>query len=326
MRDLLWYDPSTPPDAPSFEPDPVKRAQAAMRRDLPRRFWKDVALDSTVKGHHVLLDGRPVKTPGKRALVLPKIELAEAVAEEWRAQETFLDPATMPLTRLANSVVDGVADRFAEVADDAAKYAGTDLVCYRAESPDRLVERQTAGWDPLLDWIEDTHGARLLVAEGIVHVAQDGEALARLRAVLDGFDAWRLAGFHTLNASMFKLAYNYAKTGMSAFVSLQEEEFQMEREWGFKAVKHQRFVGAGYFDQIQQTVAGGEVATAALKGPTGSSVRPSRAAASIASRAISNSSAAAQTGPTTHNCSTALPAISARGAPAATARPARRVG
>lgn len=198
MRDLLWYDPSTPPDAPSFEPDPVKRAQAAMRRDLPRRFWKDVALDSTVKGHHVLLDGRPVKTPGKRALVLPKIELAEAVAEEWRAQETFLDPATMPLTRLANSVVDGVADRFAEVADDAAKYAGTDLVCYRAESPDRLVERQTAGWDPLLDWIEDTHGARLLVAEGIVHVAQDGEALARLRAVLDGFDAWRLAGFHTL--------------------------------------------------------------------------------------------------------------------------------
>ena len=77
-----------------------------------------------------------------------------------------------------------------------------------------------------------------------------------------------LAGFHTLNASMFKLAYNYAKTGMSAFVSLQEEEFQMEREWGFKAVKHQRFVGAGYFDQIQQTVAGGEVATAALKGST----------------------------------------------------------
>jgi isocitrate lyase len=77
-----------------------------------------------------------------------------------------------------------------------------------------------------------------------------------------------LAGFHTLNASMFKLAYNYAKTGMSAFVSLQEEEFQMEREWGFKAIKHQRFVGAGYFDQIQQTVAGGEVATAALKGST----------------------------------------------------------
>jgi isocitrate lyase len=77
-----------------------------------------------------------------------------------------------------------------------------------------------------------------------------------------------LAGFHTLNASMFKLAYNYAKTGMTAFAALQEEEFQMEREWGFKAIKHQRFVGAGYFDQIQQTVAGGEVATAALKGST----------------------------------------------------------
>lgn len=198
MRDLLWYDPSTPVEDTTFESDPVKRTRAAMRKDLPKRFWKEVAVEATGEGaHRILLDGRPVKTPGKRELALPRVELAEAIAAEWRAQGSHVDPGTMPLTRLANSVLDGVVERFAEVADDAAKYAATDLVCYRAEGPERLVERQTAAWDPLLDWVEERWGARLLVAEGIVHVGQDGEALAALRGVLCDWSPWRLAGFHT---------------------------------------------------------------------------------------------------------------------------------
>lgn len=199
MRDLLWYDPSTPPEPPAFEPDPVRRAQAAMRKDLPRRFWKEVACEAVAGGgHRILLDGRPVKTPGKRPFVLPDADLAGSVAAEWRAQGGHIDPSTMPLTRLANSVIDGVVERRDEVADDAARYAATDLLCYRAEGPERLVARQTAAWDPLVDWVEDAHGARLLVAEGIVHVAQEAEALARLRAALEPLDAWRLAGFHTV--------------------------------------------------------------------------------------------------------------------------------
>lgn len=199
MRDLLWFDPSAKADEPVFEPDPVKRAQSAMRKDLPKRFWTEVSLAAAPDGgHRLLLDGRSLKTPGKRELVVPRADLAEAIAEEWRGQKTHLDPGTMPLTRIANSVLDGVVDRFDEVADDAAKYAGTDLVCYRADAPARLVARQSEGWDPLLDWIEEHHGARLLVAEGIVHVAQDAEALAALRAAIAGFDPWRLAGFHTV--------------------------------------------------------------------------------------------------------------------------------
>ncbi|MDK9694872.1 MAG: ATPase [Siculibacillus sp.] len=198
MRDLLWYDPSTPVEAEVFEPDPVKRAQAAMRKDLPKRFWKEVSVEAVATGgFRVLLDGRGIKTPGKRDLVPPRADLAEAIAAEWRRQRVHVDPGTMPHTRLANSVIDGVSERFAEVADDAAKYAATDLVCYRAEGPERLVERQTAAWDPLLDWIEETCGARLLVAEGIVHVRQDGEGLAALRRRLSSWDPWRLAGFHT---------------------------------------------------------------------------------------------------------------------------------
>ncbi len=198
MRDLLWYDPSTPVEEPAFEPDPVERTRAAMRKDLPKRFWKEVSVDTVAAGgFRILLDGRAVKTPGKQELVLPRADVAEAVAGEWRAQGSLVDPATMPLTRLANSVIDGVAARFDEVADDAAKYAATDLVCYRADGPERLVERQTEAWDPLLDWIEGFCGARLLVAEGIVHVLQDGEALAALRGVLSSWDPWRLGGFHT---------------------------------------------------------------------------------------------------------------------------------
>lgn len=201
MRDLLWFDPNAEVEADAHDrvlshPDPVKRARAAMKRDLPRRFWREVTVEQAGEGFRILLDGRPVKTPGKRELWLPTPALAEAVAAEWRAQETHLDPATMPVTRIANSVIDAVTDRRGEVAEDAVKYAGSDLLCYRADGPDRLVARQCEGWDPLLDWIEETHGVRLLVAEGVMHVAQDGDALRALRAHVDALDPWTLAALH----------------------------------------------------------------------------------------------------------------------------------
>ena len=118
MRDLLWFDPNGEPAAPDqvlSHPDPVKRAQAAMKRDLPKRFWTEVSVGACDAGFRVLLDGRPVKTPGKRDLAMPTQRLAEAVAAEWAAQEEFLDPATMPITRIANSIVDGVTERAEEV-------------------------------------------------------------------------------------------------------------------------------------------------------------------------------------------------------------------
>lgn len=201
MRDLLWYDPSAEAEAPDqvlSHPDPVKRAQAAQKRNLPKRFWKDATVDPVEGGFRILLDGRPVKTPGKHELRLPTPAVAEAAAAEWRAQVDHLDPATMPVTRIANSVIDAVIDRRDEVAADALKYAGSDLLCYRAEGPERLVARQSELWDPLLDWIDETRGARLLVAEGVMHVAQDGDALHALSASLVGLDPWRLAALHVM--------------------------------------------------------------------------------------------------------------------------------
>ena len=146
----------------------------------------------------MLLDGKPVMTPAKRGLVLPRPDLAEAIAIEWQRQGSHIDPATMPMTRLANSVIDGVADRREEVLEDLIAYAGTDLLCYRAESPERLVEQQGALWDPILDWADEALGARFLVAEGIVHVAQDPEAVARVRAAIAPADDFALGALHAI--------------------------------------------------------------------------------------------------------------------------------
>jgi chaperone required for assembly of F1-ATPase len=178
--------------------DPIAKARALNRRDLPKRFYKS-AESIEIDGEYAIhLDGRAVKTPGKKPLRFPRADLADVAAAEWAAQGTHIDPATMPMTRLGNSVVDGVVERRTEVAEDALKYAASDLLCYRATSPTELVDRQTAAWDPVLDWVEERFGARFLVSEGILHVNQEAEALQAIREYVVGLDPWRLAGLHQM--------------------------------------------------------------------------------------------------------------------------------
>ena len=197
MRDFLEFDH----EAAKLEraaADPIAKARALNRQELPKKFYTAVSIGEK-DGHFVIeLDGRPVKTPAKRSLAVPARPLAEAIAAEWAAQETHIDPSTMPHTRMANSVIDGVADRRAEVIDDLVAYAGSDLLCYRAEGPDRLVERQTLAWDPVLDWAEEALGARFLVAEGVMHIEQDPEAIARIRAELEPLGPFVLGGMHAI--------------------------------------------------------------------------------------------------------------------------------
>ena len=163
-----------------------------------RRFWKTAGIEPAAGGWRVVLDGRPVMTPGKLPLILPRQALAEAVAAEWDAQQDVIRPDTMPLTRAVNSAVEKVAPQFDAVADMLGAYGGTDLLCYRAEEPARLVQLQAEGWDPLLDWAADAHGARLAVTRGLMPVGQDAGALARLRARIGGLDAFRLTALHDL--------------------------------------------------------------------------------------------------------------------------------
>ena len=185
----------------------------------------------------VLLDGKPIRTPAKRDLALPTAALAEAIAAEWAAQAAHVDPATMPLTRLANSAIDGVAGREAEVRADIAKYAGSDLVCYRAEGPEGLVERQCRAWDPILEWARETLGARFEVATGIMPVAQPDAGRAAVAEALAHLDAFTLAALHVMTTLMGSalLALGHARGRLSAEAAWAaahvDEDWQIS-QWG----------------------------------------------------------------------------------------------
>ena len=178
--------------------------QETPAKPLPRRFYKDVSLgvSGPPPGHTILLDGRIARTPGRRDLTLPTIALAEAVAQEWASQGSAIDPAAMPLTRLVNTAIDGVAGRMADVAADVVKYAGSDLVCYRADFPEGLIAKQAAHWDPVLAWADEAHGARFVVADGVMPVAQPAKATALIAEAIAPLDAMRLTALHVMTTLM----------------------------------------------------------------------------------------------------------------------------
>lgn len=164
----------------------------------PKRFWRSVSVVSHDDGFGVMLDSAPLRTPERRDLVAPSQALARLIAAEWDAQGDVIAPASMPMTRLANTAIDRVAAKRAEVAAYLAQYGETDLLCYRAEGPPELAERQAAAWDPLLSWAETTFGARLVATEGVMPVTQSPQALAALAGVLRAQSAFELTALHEL--------------------------------------------------------------------------------------------------------------------------------
>lgn len=181
------------------KPDRVQASRAGTGPTLPKRFYAQAGLAETEGGFRLVLDGRGANTPGRRPLMVPDRVLGDALAAEWEAQVAVIDPRTMPLTRLVNTTIDGVVERRAAVAEDLAAFAGTDLVAYRAGSPERLVAVQAEAWDPLVAWVAETLGARLFLAEGVMHVEQPEGSVAALRAAIEAVDdPFRLAALHTL--------------------------------------------------------------------------------------------------------------------------------
>ena len=170
--------------------DPTESARRNMRPQLRKRFYQRAHVGDAAP-FAILLDDRPVRTPAGNALALPSRALGEAVAAEWDAQQERIDPAVMPLTRLVNSVIDGVAMAPAPVAEEVVRYLGSDLVCYRADTPAGLVARQARHWDPILGWARDTLGARFVLAEGVMFVAQPEQAIEAARAAIPA-EPWRL--------------------------------------------------------------------------------------------------------------------------------------
>ncbi|HXL69159.1 MAG TPA: ATP12 family protein [Xanthobacteraceae bacterium] len=185
-------------------PDPMRAARGT-KRALPKRFYKEASVGATPGGHALLLDGKPVKTPARLPLTLPTWALAEAVCAEWAAQESRIDPARMPMTRLANLAIDRGAESAGALAEEIAGYAGSDLLLYRAGQPEGLVAMQAAHWDPILAWTGEALGARFVLAEGLRFVAQPEAALAAVRAAVAAeappFRLAALASLTTLSGS-----------------------------------------------------------------------------------------------------------------------------
>jgi chaperone required for assembly of F1-ATPase len=173
--------------------DPIDAARLVSRPELPKRFYTSVAVGAGDGGFSVLLDGRPARTPNKSALVVPSRVLAERLAAEWAAQRETIDPATMPMTRLVNAAIEGVATQAEAVRAEIVKYAASDLLCYRAGEPEGLVVRQATAWDPVLVWAHDDLGARFVLSEGVMFVEQPPLTLAAIGRAIAALDVLTLA-------------------------------------------------------------------------------------------------------------------------------------
>lgn len=220
------------------DPDPMRRAQIQMRTPLPKRFYKEVAVAEGEGGFIVQLDGRAVKTPGKALLVLPTEAAARLIADEFAAQGETLDLASMPVYRLVNTAIDGVANDPQAVVEDILRFSSSDLLCYRADGPETLVARQNEAWDSVLDWARATLGARFVLAEGVIHVDQPRDAITAIGIHLNQrAEPLRLAALHVMTtltgSALLALAVDFgeldAETAWKA--AHVDEDFQAEH-WG----------------------------------------------------------------------------------------------
>lgn len=217
--------------------DPMVSARQGAKTALRKRFYKEARAGAPGEGGHpLLLDGKPVMTPARKPLLAPWPDLAEALAGEWQAQEIEIDPARMPLTRLANVVVDGIAPAPQAVADEIAKYLGSDLLCYRADEPAALVARQNELWNPVLDWARDELGARFTLVEGIVFAEQPKESIEAARKAIPSHP-WRLGAMASVTnitgSALIALALNAGAFEADALWAAAhvDEDFQMA-QWG----------------------------------------------------------------------------------------------
>jgi chaperone required for assembly of F1-ATPase len=252
--------------------DPVAMARRDLQKALPRRFYKDVTTESGDEGFGPRLDGRAVRTPAKNLLAVPTRALAEALAVEWREQGELIEPDTMPLTRLANSAIDGVVRHREATIAEVAKFAETDLVCYRASDPDALVTAQAEAWDPILAFARERLGATFICATGIVYVEQP--VAARL-AVLDAVTA--LAGGPSGTLRLAALSVMTSLTGSVLIaLALAYEVMSAEAAWAAAHVDEAyqaRFWGSDFEADARRERRWSEMAAASrfyvLTGPRG---------------------------------------------------------
>lgn len=210
-----------------------------------KRFYRTAAVGDAEGGHLILLDGRPVRTPGRRLLAIPSPELARAVADEWAAQGETIRPQAMPLARLTNTVVDQLPERRSDAIDEIMGYASADLLCYRHDSPRELGERQAGAWQPWLDWAAVQLDARLVTTVTLEPVPQPQSALDALAKSAAALDDWRLVGLHAAVRLMGSIILGFAMVegalaAEEAFAATMLEELYEIEAWGLEAEQARR--------------------------------------------------------------------------------------
>jgi chaperone required for assembly of F1-ATPase len=202
-----------------------------------KRFYKQATLSPEEGAVAILLDGRPVRTPARNALRVPTEELAEAIAAEWNAQGEKIDPQAMPLTGLANAAIDRVAPDPAAFGGKLAEYGESDLLCYRAEGPQSLVERQSRVWDPLLGWARTRFGVEIETTAGVMHRPQPPRTVEQLGRAVAARGAFQLAGLAPLvtiaGSLIIALALAEGAIGVETAwdAAMLDEAWQAE-QWG----------------------------------------------------------------------------------------------
>ena len=205
-----------------------------MKRFYKQTSWQRSGDDA---GYAVYLDQRELKTAAERNLILPTEAVAHAVAEEWRAQDEDIDPASMPMTAYSFTALDVVADKVAAVQDEVARYGETDLLCYITDEPAELSQRLTAAWQPLLDWSAKSLDAPLTITAGLMAIDQPAESVAALRRHVMALDLFELTAVQTMTSILGSLVLSLAIvtdkiTADQAFdLARLEEAFQAE-QWG----------------------------------------------------------------------------------------------
>ena len=193
MSDILGERDSNVPDTPTRVSEPSRKSQ------LPKRFYKDVTVAQDDDLFIIKLDDRPVRTPSKAVLGASVEPIAQVIAQEWRDQVEVIDPMTMPVTRLVNTAIDGVASDLQVVKEDIVRFASSDMLCYRADGPSSLDDLHREHWDPLIEWTHAALGARFSLAQGIMYVEQPAEAMAAFNTHVDQInDPLALAACHLI--------------------------------------------------------------------------------------------------------------------------------
>lgn len=233
MREILNHF-----DKPLNKKSSVQNPQNFSCQSHPKRFYKQVKIACEEGGFTILLDERPVKTPAKRHFIVPTEAFATFVAQEFESQKHVVNPVKMPMTRLVNTVIDGIADDMQVVFEDLLRFVACDMIFYRAQTPTELVQKQSEQWDPLLDWAEEKLGARFYLTEGLMHMEQSPEAIQAVSHYLRNVESpYMLAALHMMTtltgSALIVLAVAAGKIDADHAWSIAhlDEDWMME-QWG----------------------------------------------------------------------------------------------